>query len=307
MPSTPSELRITQPKGRTTLCVDINTNAIPAVEREQESFVRTLAVIREDISEHLMAHRGEPDSNSIHNVFATFGQALDAANAALDIKQQIFSAAEFREMKVTFRLGIQFISSIHREGAIAEDERAQTSRIAKLARRDQILTNHAFAQELKNATECKFTAMPFGMQQLDPKPPAQSGNDTTLLTPDALPDTIISSPSITASATVRLFLRYQQISWVFGSEASPLRFGREPYNNFILHHQQCSRNHALLEMRGDHFFLRDTSTNGTYVTQGKNKEILLKKGSLRLEKKGIICFGSGNADASSIRLSFAVF
>ena len=59
----------------------------------------------------------------------------------------------------------------------------------------------------------------------------------------------------------------------------PIQIGRDPRNEVVLNTSESSRHHAVIERRGDSFFIRDlNSTNGTWVRGQKVSEQALDDG-----------------------------
>jgi len=67
--------------------------------------------------------------------------------------------------------------------------------------------------------------------------------------------------------------------------------GRDESSGMVISEDKCSRHHCTIERRGDHFVLKDHSTNGTYVTIGEEDEVLLQRAEMPLRKRGWISFG----------------
>lgn len=83
-----------------------------------------------------------------------------------------------------------------------------------------------------------------------------------------------------------------------------LHIGREPGSDVLLADRKVSRRHARLECRGDAVFYIDTSTNGSFVTQGGAAERFLRQDELRLTMSGQICFGGSANDPASLCIRY---
>lgn len=62
-----------------------------------------------------------------------------------------------------------------------------------------------------------------------------------------------------------LVVSYGERSFVLDADHPKLRIGRAPDNDIPIETSVVSRYHAEITLRGDKFFLRDSSRNGTYV------------------------------------------
>jgi len=67
--------------------------------------------------------------------------------------------------------------------------------------------------------------------------------------------------------------------------------GRDAESGLVIDDEMASRNHCSIERRQDKFWLKDHSTNGTYVTFEGDAEILLQREEVTLRKHGWIAFG----------------
>ena len=64
----------------------------------------------------------------------------------------------------------------------------------------------------------------------------------------------------------------------------------------------ASRVHGRIERRRERFYYVDQSTNGTYVTNEGDVELMLKRDQIMLRSRGRISFGhsAGDADAEVV-------
>jgi hypothetical protein len=67
----------------------------------------------------------------------------------------------------------------------------------------------------------------------------------------------------------------------------------------------ASRVHGRIERRRDRFYYVDMSTNGTYVTNEGDEEIVLRRDQLMLRGRGRISFGHSAGDAEGEVVTFA--
>jgi len=104
---------------------------------------------------------------------------------------------------------------------------------------------------------------------------------------------------IKARSMVRL--NYDDQVVICSREKPRIVIGRQNTCDLVIGDQLASREHCILELRGDEFILLDQSTNGTYVTVEGEREVLLNGEALPLATHGWIAFGhphGGSAEAA---------
>ena len=68
--------------------------------------------------------------------------------------------------------------------------------------------------------------------------------------------------------------------------------GRDPSNAVVATHDSVSRRHATVAVRGGKFYLKDHSTNGTWVRSGGGRSIVVRRESVPLQGTGEISLGA---------------
>jgi adenylate cyclase len=84
-----------------------------------------------------------------------------------------------------------------------------------------------------------------------------------------------------------------------------IMFGRDQSNDVVIADKMASRVHRRIERRRDKFYYVDLSSNGTFVTNEGDVELLIRRDQLLLRGRGRISFGhsSAEADAELVRFS----
>ena len=88
-----------------------------------------------------------------------------------------------------------------------------------------------------------------------------------------------------------LRLKYRDQEMVRRRENDSVAIGRDVNCDLVVDDDMASRNHCTIERRQDKFWLKDHSTNGTYVTFEGDAELLLQREEVTLRKHGWISFG----------------
>jgi predicted component of type VI protein secretion system len=91
-----------------------------------------------------------------------------------------------------------------------------------------------------------------------------------------------------------------------GPKKTILRIGRDPDNEFVVTDPMASRVHARIEYRGGLFVLVDESLNGTYLTMGAKRELVLRRNEMALESCGMISLARSAGDRQHLSLKFKV-
>ena len=88
-----------------------------------------------------------------------------------------------------------------------------------------------------------------------------------------------------------LLLQHNLSTLKIGHERPIVTVGRSPLNGLVLGNNLVSRNHCRFERSIDCITVTDTSSNGTFITPEKGKEVRILKASMILSEKGMIFFG----------------
>lgn len=88
---------------------------------------------------------------------------------------------------------------------------------------------------------------------------------------------------------LRLFLGARAV--VLDERNPCVRLGRDPSSDLCVGDTRASRQHAVIEFRGDKFVLADRSSNGTFVAMDEEKEFVLSREEVVLRKHGHLALG----------------
>ena len=99
-------------------------------------------------------------------------------------------------------------------------------------------------------------------------------------------------PDITRTIHMDLQLRYNNQTLLINDEKSEFLIGKVDDCDLIINHSLVSRHHAIIECKHGKYFLKDLSTNGTYVKdEGRATHFILQRELVQLKGKGIIALG----------------
>ncbi len=101
-----------------------------------------------------------------------------------------------------------------------------------------------------------------------------------------------------------LFPRHVQLNLSYGDDACQMslecpriEIGRDAACRFVVGNKMASRQHAIIELRQEKYFLTDQSTNGTYVLIDGEAQFALRREEIMLQGTGSISIGRGFDEA----------
>jgi hypothetical protein len=181
---------------------------------------------------------------------------------------------------------------MERDGDVFGDSVNVASRIAELAKGEQIITSApAF-----NAISSLFTAGARHLWQIQVKGRAEPVDVFEIMWNPCGDTTATMSAQFTAPKIpdrLRLVYRGQEVCVT--PERPVLSIGRDRVNELGVDDSKASRIHARIELRRDKFVLVDVSTNGTFVMNEGNVETCLRREEHILDGEGTISLGHSHA------------
>lgn len=231
-------------------------------------------------------------------LLASFENAEEACQAAIDMQQRIADLPPVSGLKLTIRIGLHCGEVSASEDKLGGPAVATAARIAGIARRDQILCSSQLVGELPQPGIITVDAMPkLGTV-------AENGVDLSLFQ--------IHWPSYQGGSypmstfgpqshlpAERLCIRHRGKAFLVDEKTPVLTIGRDPGCKLAIDDRKASRQHARVERRNDGFYLVDTSTNGTFVTLAGHHEQMVRRNEVQLAGKGKVSFGASGNDPQS--------
>jgi len=218
-------------------------------------------------------------------VMAVFPHADKAAEASAEMQARISELPPVGRVRMAIRVGFHMGPAIEVDGDVYGDSVNVASRMAALAKGDQVIlsaqTVAALSPLLRERVReldlmtVKGKQQDIGIFELI----WQSEDEMTTLSPRYTPP----------PAHIRLQHGQRRID--LGEADAIFTLGRDPQNDVVISDRMASRMHARIERRRDKFVLVDQSSNGTYVTIEGEPEIHLRREELMLRGRGHISFG----------------
>jgi len=247
-----------------------------------------------------VGHGGRVVKTIGDEVMAVFPSADKAAEAAAEMQSRVSEHATVGGSRLAIRVGFHFGPAIETAGDVFGDSVNVASRMAALAKREQIiLSSHTVA-----ALAPALRALVREVDTLSVKGKAQDIGIFELMWQD-------SDADLTAVATrwkplpARIVLRHGATERILDESATTITLGRYAQNDIVIADRKASRLHARVERRRDKFVIVDQSSNGTYVTVDGEPEIMLRREELMLRGRGRVAFGHAHADDPVEFLAFS--
>ena len=252
------------------------------------------------MSDVCVGHGGRVVKTIGDEVMAVFASADNAAEAAAEMQSRISEHAPVGGSRLAIRVGFHLGPAIEAAGDVFGDSVNVASRMAALAKREQIiLSSHtvaALAPWLRERVR--------EVDTLSVKGKAQDIGIFELIWQD-------SDADLTAVATrwkplpARIVLRHGATERILDESATTITLGRDGQNDIVIADRKASRLHARVERRRDKFVIVDQSSNGTYVTVDGEPEIMLRREELLLRGRGRVAFGHAHAEDPTEFLAFS--
>lgn len=222
-------------------------------------------------------------------VMVLFPTPDHAADAATRMHAAVGALPAVEGQKLALRIGFHAGPVIQRDSDVFGDTVNLASRLAEQATRGQVLTS-------ANTVSMLTPYLQHSTRRLyDIAVKGKPGNV-------ALCEVLWSkSPDITdfpletvASPNARLSLRlkFRGRELVRRRLRESITVGRDPQSALVVRDAMASRHHCVIERRQDRFFVRDHSSNGTYVRiDGEQGSTLLRREEAVLRGHGWLGFG----------------
>ena len=247
-----------------------------------------------------VGHGGRVVKTIGDEVMAVFPSADKAAEAAAEMQSRVSEHAPVAGSRLAIRVGFHFGPAIETAGDVFGDSVNVASRMAALAKREQIILSSHTVAALAPALRARVREV----DTLSVKGKAQDIGIFELMWQD-------SDADLTAVATrwkplpARIVLRHGATERILDESATTITLGRDAQNDIVIADRKASRLHARVERRRDKFVIVDQSSNGTYVTVDGEPEIMLRREELMLRGRGRVAFGHAHADDPVEFLAFS--
>ena len=278
--------------GSTTLYEKLGDRAaLAAVESVLEILKRAVAT-----------NRGRVVKTIGDEVMAVFETADAAFQAAVDMQTRTADLPAVGDVQLGIRIGFHAGPVLEERGDVFGDAVNTAARMAGLAKSGQIITSGPTVDSLSpmlRDTTRDLDALPVKGKHDEIRVSEvmwQDGGETTMMAPRG-------SALAPAPACLRLEHGGKVLRMEPGGK-STFVFGRDPGNDVVIADKMASRVHGRIERRRDRFYYVDLSTNGTYVTNEGDSELVIKRDQIMLRSRGRMSFGHSSTDADAEVVAF---
>ena len=225
---------------------------------------------------------------------------FDSKDTGVDAACKIQEALEknaTKEILPAVRIGLHYGMAIEKEGDVFGDAVNIAARVAGIAKGKQIITTEDTVQNL-SPKHLQIT------REFDKTPIKGKQGELTIYEVMWKPDvatrmrTTIKSGSENGASL--LSITYAGQEYNIKPNSPDFLIGRDERCDLIVNTDYSSRIHAHIEFRRGKFVLVDESTNGTYVSMNKKKDIFLRREESPLVGVGRISLGE-SANEQAIR------
>lgn len=210
-----------------------------------------------------------------NELVALFATAEAAAAAAARMQREAEQSLPEGELGLS---GAFHSGPVERRGHdVLDDTINLTAALASRARRGQILVSHETASCLAPAMREAIRSLPLAGRGVAPLAELQWRD--------------LPSAEAAVGRPPELQLTYRYRTLVRRREGDSLTIGRDGDCELCVDTRLASRRHCTLERRGDKVFLRDHSTNGTFITLEGDREARIRTEELVLHGRGWLSLG----------------
>ena len=108
----------------------------------------------------------------------------------------------------------------------------------------------------------------------------------------------------TALSGLRLQIRHGNRIIYGGVDRDEVSLGRASDNDIAVTNDEASRHHARIRFRHGQFLLKDESTNGTFVRKDSLLPFLVRRDSIVLDGRGVLCLGASPEQVGAELIEF---
>jgi len=234
-------------------------------------------------------------------VMAVFESADTALQAAVDMQTQVSELPTVGDVRLGIRVGFHAGPVLEERGDVFGDAVNTAARLAGLANAGQIITSGPTVDALS-------LLLRDGTRDLDALPVRGKHDEIRVfevLWQDVGTITFMAPRGARSAAEPVLRIEHGGRVIRMESGVGRIMFGRDQSNDVVIADKMASRVHGRIERRRDKFYYVDLSSNGTYVANEGDVELLIRRDQLMLRGRGRISFGhsSGDPDAEVVTFS----
>ncbi len=223
-------------------------------------------------------------------VMCTFENPNDATRCAQAMHQGLaqLSARPDIPVELSGRVGLQHGHVIEKEGDVFGDAVNVAARVVALSQPRQILTTRETVElldpehkERAHLVDRRAVAGKQGEQEIYEL--VRENEQLTM---------VGSGEELRAALDARMILRHGSQTITVGLTNADVTLGRTDLNDICIDHHRTSRWHAHVTCKRGKFFVKDTSSNGTFVAEEGRDPVQVRREDHPLRGCGLLGLGS---------------
>ena len=254
--------------------------------------VRALSIISRalvELEQQVEEHRGRVVKTVGEELLCVFGDASNAAAAAVAMHQRIEHFSADATVKLALKVGLHSGAMIEEQGDIFGDAVNLAARLFRLANAGQIITDASTLARMRAALRRRARAI--GRRRVKGRSSEVDIVEIGWRRRTGDPFTTEQAILLERSRTSGMVLVFGGREIVIDGTRASFTIGRDASNDLPIASSKASRQHARIEWRRDNFVLFDHSTNGTYVALDDKPEVVVKHESILLHGSGVLSIG----------------
>jgi adenylate cyclase len=245
------------------------------------------------------AHGGRVIKSIGDAILALFASADAAAQAAVDMQNDVALIDPVAGIKLGLRIGFKYGPVLERDGDAFGDAVNVAARLTAQAQPQQIITSVDTLAHM--SPSMRDSCRQLYAIQVKGKSAAVELAELVWRHTERMDTTLITTlPGRAAEPRTTLRLTHRGTEIVFDRTRSTLSLGRDKSAELVINDANASRIHCRVERRLNKYVIVDHSSNGTYVTFQDNQEVLLKREELALHGHGWITLGRPRAETQEV-------
>ncbi len=247
-------------------------------------------------------HQGRIVKTIGDEVMCAFRRADDAVLAAQEMQVQI-DAKRPGKYHVQIHIGLHYGPALVEANDVFGDTVNAAAYLTAVAAAEQILTTEAteknLSPELKAGVRPVFKAVLKGSTQESTVYQVIWDKDTAVLT-----DVNLRSHKIIPGDEGSLLVAHRNLTLRLDQRRPSITIGRSDECDVVVQEKLASRKHVSIRLLRTHFYLVDSSLNGTFVTMGSGEEVHVLRGELLLDTVGSLTLGRSAHEGATEIVSY---
>ncbi len=249
------------------------------------------------------AHGGKVIKTIGDEIMTVFPDAVSAAQAACEMQMVISAKPPVEGSQIAIRIGFHSGPVLESQNDIFGDTVNVASRMAQIARAQQIITTGTTVAMLPPILRTGTRTL----SSLNIKGKSDDIEVREVIWQESEDLTMMVGNTYSRQASEpTLHLSHLNEKFVVDAKHPGLMIGRDELADIVTQNRSASRMHARIERRRDKFVLIDQSSNGTYVIINGESEIQLRREEMVLRESGTISLGHPALKSPADIIEFAI-